>query len=161
MKGGMNVNKSFEELLEQYSDMVTRICIMNLRNTHDAKDCYQNVFIKLFKNLHLFQDEDHVKHWLIRVTMNECHTYRRLFYKPTIDIDEVMVGQTDQSPQLLPVLWTLPEKQRNILYLYYYEGYHCQEIAQLLNMKENTIKSHLRRGRMALKERLGEYDESF
>ncbi len=67
-----------DRLIDRYGNMVTRICIMNLRNIDDAKDCFQDVFIKLYQQKE-FDSEDHLKHWLIRVTMNTCKDYQRKF----------------------------------------------------------------------------------
>ena len=79
---------TIEDVIDTYGDMVTRICIMNLRNSDDAKDCFQEVFIKLYKH-GIIEDPDYLKHWLIRVTINTCKDYRRVFYKKIIDIEEI------------------------------------------------------------------------
>lgn len=57
---------------------------------------------------------------------------------------------------LLPILLTLPQKYKNILYLHYYEGYKINEIAHILHINENTVKSRLKRGRQLLKKQLGD-----
>lgn len=62
----------YEKIIYQYSDMVTRIAVMNLRNYDDAKDCYQNVFMKLYCCNKTFKTEEYLKAWLLRVTINEC-----------------------------------------------------------------------------------------
>lgn len=144
-----------DEMIEKYGDMVTRICIMNLRNSDDAKDCFQDVFIKLYHHEH-FESEEHLKAWLIRVTMNTCKDYQRKFYKTSIDIDKVIISEHKKELQLLPVLLTLNDKYKNVLYLYYYEGYKIHEISNILHLKENTIKSRLKRGRKILKNKLGD-----
>lgn len=139
--------QNFNDVFSKYKDMITRICILNLRNTQDAKDCFQNVFIKLFQSQTNFQDENHLKAWLIRVATNECRNYQKRFYKKTINIDDVLIEEHHEELVLLPVVLKLPYKYKNILYLYYYEGYKTFEIAHLLEMNENTVKSHLKRGR--------------
>lgn len=148
-----------DRLIDRYGNMVTRICIMNLRNIDDAKDCFQDVFIKLYQQKE-FDSEDHLKHWLIRVTMNTCKDYQRKFYKPTINIDDIIIQNHHEDFILLPILMTLPTRYKNILYLYYYEGYKINKIASMLHIKENTVKSRLKRGRNKLKEKLGgQYNE--
>lgn len=153
------LGKSFEDIVDEYCDLITRISILNLRNSEDAKDCFQNVFMKLYIRKEDFQNHQHLKAWLIRVCINECHNYQRLFYKPTIDIDDVLLCEQHVELELLPEVMKLPQKQRNILYLYYYEGYKVDEIADLLHSNSNTIKSHLKRGREVLRGRLGEFYE--
>lgn len=155
----ITVKENFEDIFNEYSDMITRICILNLRHTQDAKDCFQNVFIKLFQTDVSFESKEHLKAWLIKVTFNECHSYQRKFYRWTVNIDEVLVQDDKEQLWLLPEVLRLPKKQRNVLYLYYYEGYKIQEIAVLLHMKENTVKSHLKRGKERLRERIGEFYE--
>ncbi len=152
-------NQEFDDIFIKYSDMVTRLCILNLRNTTDAKDCFQNVFIKLFQSEKDFENDEHIKAWLIRVTLNECKNYQKLFYKPMINIDEVIVVKKQEELVLLPIVLKLPLKYKNVLYLHYYEGYKTSEIASMLNMNENTIKSHLKRGRELLRKEVGEFYE--
>lgn len=145
-----------ERAIETYGDMVTKICIMNLRNTDDAKDCFQDVFIKYYHCFDEFESDEHLKAWFIRVTMNTCKDYRRKYYKKTIDIDEVVINYQKEEMVLLPILLTLPQKYKNILYLHYYEGYKINEIAHILHINENTVKSRLKRGRQLLKKQLGD-----
>lgn len=85
--------------------------------------------------------------------------YQQIFYRSIINIDDVIVKSSDQKFELLYEVLKLPNKQRNDLYLYYYEGYQIKEIANILSMKENTIKLHLKRGREELKRRIGEFYE--
>ena len=142
---------TIEDVIDTYGDMVTRICIMNLRNSDDAKDCFQEVFIKLYKH-GIIEDHDYLKHWLIRVTVNTCKDYRRVFYKKTIDLEDVLIQAEKKDYVLLPVILDMPTRYKNVLYLYYYEGYKIKEIAKILKQKQNTINSKLTRARKKLKE---------
>ena len=76
-----------------------------------------------------------------------------------MDIDDVIVCQHQEQLILLPSVLKLPRKYKNVLYLHYYEGYKTFEIAEMLNMNENTVKSHLKRGRELLKKEVGDYYE--
>lgn len=155
----MILGMTFNDIVEKYSDMVTRICIMNLRNSDDAKDCYQNVFIKLFQKDIEFQNEEHLKAWLIRVCINECRNYIKRFYKFTIDIEQVIIADHQKNLILLPEVLKLPKKYRNVLYLYYYEGYSTDEISHILQINQNTLKSQLKRGRELLRKKVGDFYE--
>lgn len=149
-----------DKTINEYGDMVTRICMMNLRNSEDAKDCFQEVFIKLYHYQQDFKDDEHLKAWLIRVSINTCKDYQRKFYKHMIDIEDLIITDQQVELKLLPILLTLKPKYKNILYLHYYEGYKINEISMILNINENTIKSRLNRGRKILKSKLGdEYNE--
>lgn len=149
---------TIEDVIDTYGDMVTRIYIMNLRNSDDAKDCFQEVFIKLYKH-GIIEDPDYLKHWLIRVRINTCKDYRRVFYKKIIDIEDVLIQDEKKDYTLLPVILDMPTRYKNVLYLYYYEGYKIDEIAGILKMNINTVKSRLKRGREILKKKVGEDDE--
>ena len=149
---------TIEDVIDTYGDMVTRICIMNLRNSDDAKDCFQEVFIKLYKH-GMIEDPAYLKYWLIRVTMNTCKDYRRVFYKKTINIEDVLIQDEKKDYVLLPVILEMPTRYKNVLYLYYYEGYKTDEISEILKMNINTVKSRLKRGREILKKKVGEDDE--
>ncbi|MBT9814250.1 sigma-70 family RNA polymerase sigma factor [Catenibacterium mitsuokai] len=149
---------TIEDVIDTYGDMVTRICIMNLRNSDDAKDCFQEVFIKLYKH-GMIEDHDYLKHWLIRVTINTCKDYRRVFYKKIINIEDVLIQDEKKDYVLLPVILDMPTRYKNVLYLYYYEGYKTDEISEILKMNINTVKSRLKRGREILKKKVGEDDE--
>lgn len=148
--------EEYKTIVNQYSDMVTRIAIMNVKNVDDAKDCYQNVFMKLYCCNKEFDSLEHLKAWLIRVTINECKDYQKQFWKRNIDIDEIIVGKQDEKLIILPVIMKLASKYRNVLYLYYYEGYSTKEIAKILKVNVNTVKSQLIRGRKLLKKKLGD-----
>lgn len=148
--------QEYEKIVYQYSDMVTRIAIVYVKNSDDAKDCYQNVFMKLYRSKMDFKNEEHIKAWLIKVTINECKDYQKQFWKRMIDYDDVIVGKSDEIFVLLPVIMKLNSKYRSVLYLYYYEGYSINEIANILNEKVNTIKSRLIRARKLLKKKLGD-----
>ncbi len=98
-------------------------------------------------------DEEHIKSWLIRVTINQCLDYKKsLARRDTVPIDDLVIPFTQQEQGILEELQLLKEDERNILYLYYYEGYKIKEIAKILKQKQNTVNSKLTRARKKLKE---------
>lgn len=144
---------TFEEAVRKYADTVTGICMMRLQNTADAEDCFQNTFIKLYTKSPKFENEDHLKAWLIRVAIHECAEYMRK-NRRVLSLEQYReegvafdYGKSDMS-------WAFsktPPKYRDVLYLFYCERYTITEIADILGKKENTVKSLLRRGRNKLK----------
>lgn len=145
--------------IELYSDMIKRICFCHLKNSADTEDIFQNVFLKYLLYKGGFEDAEHEKAWFIRVTVNACKDHlRSLFRHPTIPLEalakEAASVQTEDY-QVLEAVLSLPVKYRNAIYLHYYEGYTAAEIAVILKSRENTIYSHLSRGRSMLKKRLG------
>ena len=149
------INNRYRQAVEEYADMVTRLCIVHTGNYSDAEDCWQNVFFKLFTELKK-GGEPNVKAWLIKVTLNECRSVLRYrLRRNTVNIDELIIPFEDKKDiELTQLVFSLPPKQRDVIYLYYYEQYKVGEIAELTGMKENTVKSHLKRGREQLKKYL-------
>ena len=148
----------FELLVEKYADTVTRICFVNLENRADAEDAWQNVFLKLFKAKHLWQkSHEELRKWIVTVALNECRDIKRkLFRRNHYDIDELEVSYTeDFNKDLVHEIRRLPTKYREVIELFYFEGYSIGEISDILSEKENTVKSRLKRGRELLKGGLG------
>ena len=77
---------SYEEVVEKYSDYITRMCVVWTQNEEAAKDCFQNTFIKLYKSSKNFNDSEHLKAWLLRVARNECNDYHRTFWNKNVSI---------------------------------------------------------------------------
>ena len=154
----------YNKVVEEFSDMIFRIAYQNLCNIADAEDVVQEVFISLLKSKgKIFKDSEHLKSWLIRVTINKCLDVRRSFFrKNTVPIESQVISYTDEEKILMDEIMKLPKDYRNIIYLYYYEGYKIKEIAEILGKNQNTISSKLQRGRNKLKENLiegGYYNE--
>ena len=133
--------------------MIFRIAYQYLYNKYDAEDIVQEVFVKLLSRKVIFKDEEHVKSWLIRVTINQCLDYKKsLAKRSTVPIENMEIPFEHKEEGILEELQLLKEDERNILYLYYYEGYKIKEIAKILKQKQNTINSKLTRARKKLKE---------
>lgn len=142
--------------VERYADMVVRIAYHNLKNQSDAEDITQEVFIKLLKHPG-FQDDGHMKAWLIQVTINQCKDFRKSFWqRKTEPLAEEWESFDKEQQHMLDELWKLPPDYRNVIYLHFYEGYTLTEIARILNRNENTVGSWLRRAKKKLKNLLVE-----
>jgi len=145
--------------IEKYSDMVRRICFVQLKNYHDVEDVFQDVFLKYILNDKPFDSEVHEKAWMIRVTINACRDNLKSFFKrKVLSINELLQEPSyieESSFDTLEAVLQLPQKYRNAIYLFYFEGYTAIEIADILGRKENTIYTWLSRGREQLKTALG------
>lgn len=148
---------TYHQVLQRYADTVAGVCMMRLQNRADAEDCFQNTFIKLFEKSPDFKDENHLKAWLIRVAINECHDFirknRRFLSLEVLD-REPIVSREDERDVSWALMRTEP-KYREALYLYYCERYTVAEIARILDKKPNTIKTLLSRGREKLRKIYG------
>lgn len=146
-------DNSMTDILDKYADTVLRLCLVYMRNKADAEDAFQNVFLKLCKINPSFNDEEHIKAWLITVTSNECKNLLKSFWRRNIVfIDEVVLPVKDMDKkEVSTAVLKLPVKYRNVMYLHYFEGYKVSELVKILNEKEATIKTRLKRGRELMK----------
>ena len=141
--------------IEHYTDMVLRLAAHYAPSLNDAEDVVQDVFEKLMRSGKGFESAEHLKAWLIRVTINHCHTLARAAHRRDVELVEDLADPA--PPPDLPVLALvrqLPQNYRDAIYLHYYEGYTAKEIAQILQTKPNTVLTWLRRGREALRTKL-------
>ncbi|WP_057762050.1 RNA polymerase sigma factor [Cytobacillus praedii] len=145
------------EIVQTYSDTLIRIAVQQTKNMPEAEDIVQEVFMTLMRQKKLFDNEAHLKAWLIKVTFNKCKDYfKSSRVKKTVPITEEMTFIAKEEQMVLPEIFELNQNERVIVYLHYYEGYTTAEIADLLEMKVNTVGSKLRRIRMKLKNILEE-----
>ncbi|REK77822.1 RNA polymerase subunit sigma-24 [Paenibacillus paeoniae] len=140
-------------MVQMYSDMVLRLALTYLRNISDAQDICQDVFLKIYKYRKEFADSEHEKAWIIRVTINGCKDeLRRPWRKRNTPLHETSLPIQDvKNKEVVSHVLNLPEKYRVIIYLFYFESYSTYEIAKLLNRRENTVRTQLKRARELLK----------
>lgn len=149
----IKTEEDYCKIVEQFSEMIFRIAYQNLFHINDAEDVVQDVFLKLLKQKDkCFNDYEHLKSWLIRVTINQCLDYKKSFFrKNTVPLENFEIPYEPKERGIMEELYQLPKDYRNILYLYYYEEYTIKEIAEILGKKQNTVNSKLTRGRRRLK----------
>lgn len=141
-------------LVAQYSNMILRISYQYLKQTYDAEDICQTVFLKYLTKAPQFENEQHEKAWIIRTTVNACKDHlKSSFFRRTVALDEAETIAAPAVPDtpILDALQTLPKDQRIALYLYYYEDYSTREIGQILGKSEANINQLLSRGRRKLR----------
>lgn len=155
-------NEQFTRLAGRYIDMVFRVALNYVRNPADAEDITQTVFEKLLGEKKPFEGDDHVRNWLIRVTVNECKKLLRSPWRRHEPIEDSLTAMSFDNAahsDLFRAVMGLPKKYRMAIYLHYYEGYSTQEIGQILRIPKNTVCSHLKRGRELLKNELQEVND--
>jgi len=156
LRGG----NTFAYACDRYMDTVYRVAVHNTRTTADAEDVTQEVFEKLITSGRQFRDEEHLKAWLIRVTLNRCKNLHRAQSRETGLLSDALYVPPPDSAGVLEEVRALPPNYRNAIYLHYYEGYSASEIAGLMGSGINTVLSWLSRGRKALKARMiGGFDD--
>ena len=149
----------FTELTTKYIDTVYRLALTRMKNVPEAEDITQTVFLKLYRETKPFASEAHVKHWLIRVTINECNKVFRNPFRAAENIADyanTLHFETAEQSDLFDAVMALSEKYRLPIFLYYYEEYSTAEISKLLKLPVPTVITRLRRGREQLKQHLQE-----
>ena len=144
-------------IIERYSDMVLKVAYQNTRDLQESEDIVQEVFLALFSRP-LPKEEEHLKAWLIRVTLNKSRSYLCSARRKVLPLDERIAAERP-APEpsftrdnVLEQLFSLPEAEKNALYLHYYEGYSAKEIGKFLKKSKNAVYILLSRGRAKLKE---------
>lgn len=156
----MNRAHSQEEMAALYRrhvSMVYQICLMLLENVPDAEDATQNVFRKVMEQDKPFRDPEHEKAWLIVTARNECRDQLKHWWRRNRESETALLQVSSRQPEdsgLKELIWELPEQDRLVLYLYYYQGYTAQEIAELLGKNPSTVRTWLVRARKKLKLRM-------
>lgn len=147
-------------IAEQYTDIVYRAAISYCKNKNDAEDAVQNTFVKLLKTDTEFNDDEHIRKWLIRVAVNECKNMWKSFWRRNVTSFEELEKEPEyiesDKTELFSEVMKLPQKYRVVLHLYYYEGYCVKEIARLVEISECNVQTRLMRARNKLKLQLEE-----
>ena len=162
-KSSYGTNDVVEEALSKYSNLVRKICFLYLHNHHDVEDVFQEVFLKLLQTNKAFESEEHEKAWICKVTINKCKDHSKSFWRKNVESieDKEIPFEDSKEFEVMSAVLSLPVKFKDVIYLFYYEGYTVKEISKLTNRKENTVYSDLHRAREILKQRLGgSYNEN-
>lgn len=150
---------NLDTAVEKYADMVYRISMTITKNQCDAQDVSQEAFLRLVKYSNKIKDEEHLKAWLIRVTINCAKSVMtNAWNKKTQgfgeDLEDTVELETKEQETLFEQIRNLPKNYAVSLYLYYYEEYSIKEISHITHKNENTIKSTLSRARTMLRRQL-------
>ena len=149
-----------EAAIDRYADMVYRLALSQMKNATDADDLFQEVFVRLVSHIQDLESWEHVKAWLIRVTINCARKHFAQYWNKNVDYMDEPERMADESggyelPEEHPVrtaVQKLPPKYRLVIHLYYFEERTVAEIAQLTDQKETTVKSQMHRAREMLKD---------
>ena len=152
----MLTSDNVREALDEYGDMLYRICLVMLRNTADAEDDVEETFIKYMLSSPQFNDDEHEKAWLITVAANKCRDMLRSRKRHITESDDILRNYSidRESTGVLEALMEVPEKYRIVLTLHYIEGYKVDEIAEMIGKTSSAVKMRLAKGRELLKEKL-------
>ena len=147
-------SESIEELYRRHFDMVYRVSFSYLKNPSDTEDAVAEVFAKLMQKSVTFHNAEHEKAWLIRTTINTCKNILNHWWRGRANLDDYENLQSDDPfrvDETLKIVMELPVRYKDVIYLFYYEGYTSEEIAGILRKPHSTIRGHLHEARKLLR----------
>lgn len=149
-----------EMLVERYHQNLFAVAFNVCKNREDAEEVVQDAFIQYHLKKLDFQSEEHIRAWLIRVTINKAKNAARTFWRRhRTSLEETMAVLTfddQESERLFEAVMALPQKYRIVVHLFYYEDYSVHELAELLSLSESNVKTRLSRARAMLRDTLKE-----
>ncbi|MEH6933708.1 sigma-70 family RNA polymerase sigma factor [Bacillus sp. JJ783] len=159
-----------DEIMNKYGQEVLQLVYSYVNNKEVAEDLTQDIFVKCYKTLHTYKGNSNLKTWLWRIAINHCKDYIKSWYNKKVivtedefayievqhDSVEQTVIQNAEDRRLASAVMNLPIKYREVIYLFYYEELPIKDIAIVIEVKENTIKTRLKRAKELLKKGLEE-----
>lgn len=158
----MNTNQQAERLANAYADAILRLSYTYLKNTQDAQDVCQTVFVKLLTEPREFESAEHERAYVLRMAANACKDLLKSpWRKRTCGLEAVLEVPAPEAEDgsVLAAVNQLPAHYRAVIYLFYYEGYQAAEIGKILGVPTATVHTRLARGRAKLKDILGGADD--
>ncbi len=160
-KGALRTNADFEAFYERHWKYVYRLCFTYTKNAVDAEDCTEDVFVKVMTGRFSFNDETHERKWLTITAINLCKDKLKSYAHKNVDslddetVPEIAAPEAEQTNDISEAVMKLPPKFKDVVWLYYYDGYSTDEIAKLLKSPPSTIRNRLRDARNLLRSILG------
>ena len=149
-----------QALAEQYRDRLFAAAFQVCGNAADAEDAAQEALLRYHLSDKEFENQEHIRAWLLRVAVNWAKNISRSFWRRnTLPLEEYMETLTfdcQESREIFREVMALPEKYRLVIHLYFYEDYSVQEIGRILGIRVSNVKVRLSRGRQMLKATLQE-----
>jgi RNA polymerase sigma-70 factor (ECF subfamily) len=153
--------EKIKEIYDRQVDRVYRTAMVFMKNTQDAEDIVQSVFLTLIEKGIQFDTPEHEKAWFIVTTRNRCKDILKSYWRKSVDLVEEGMDETADSvstdppgsdfrAEALDIIMNLPEDQREIILLHYYEGYTVNETADMLKLSESKVRSQIASAKRAL-----------
>ena len=150
---------SFAAFYQKYYPTVYRVCFSFVKNRSEALDLVQETFMHYLETENKPEGERHEIGWLVMTAGNLCRNHLKSFARSRreeLREDDVVSSNDTEAFELLQAVLALPDKYKTAVYLHYYEGFSTAEIAAMTGTRETTVRTHLRRARAKLKDKLGE-----
>lgn len=149
-------DEMLKDVVETHAPSVYRLAYARTGNRDDAEDIVQEVFLRLVRANPELHDGEHVKAWLLRVTVNCCNSLFRSPWKKRVEpLDEGMpAALPEEHGEVLDAVLSLPGQYRTAVHLFYYEELSIREVARVLGKSEQAVKNLLHRARGLLRDKL-------
>ena len=154
------MSEHLQEVMREYGEYCIRVAYFYVKDWSAAEEVVQDVFLAYAKNAHRFEQRSSLKTYLVKITIHKSYDYLRSWkrkwqqftqsktFSHSIETEKII---DEEKQTLVEGLLQLPIHYREVLILYYYDDYNISEIANILQVSENTIKTRLARGREKLK----------
>lgn len=171
LKGGVAMDTyELKQLMRAHGDYLVKLSYIYVKSWSTAEEIVQDVFVKFFETQEQFEERASIKTYLAKMTINKSHDHLRSVSgrlkilrqmwqtanKTQPSIEQETLERLAKN-QIADAVLQLPLKYREVIALYYYEEYTSREIAELLDVSENTVKTRLRRGRTLLRPKLKDF----
>lgn len=154
--------ESIEKIIREIHQNLYKLALFRLKNEMDAQDAVQNTNILIYKNIQNLKEEKYFKVWATKILINECNKIYREKYKRQELVNKLTLNNfsnrsneefhiSNSNIDFQNILETLEYKEKIIITLFYGSNYNCNEIAKIIHMNKNTVKSKLSRAREKIK----------
>lgn len=146
--------EEFTDLVLTYQRSMYRFALGILKNEQDAEDALSAAIMKAYEHQESLRDKDKFKSWIMSIIANEAKNMLSKNRRLQLVDDVSIFGEEveDNQNSIWDSVMELGEQHRQIIVLYYYDGFSTREIAGILKIREGTVKSRLSRARQSLKE---------
>ena len=155
---------AFDELLLHFEEKILKTAFYLVRNLYDAQDVAQEVYVKIFRNIHHCQDPDRIENWIYRITVNAArdHLRKRSFFLP---LSNIVRGIHSRDPvyreeirnALSEALKILSFNEKAVLIFKVLEEKSTAEISEILGCRDVTVRTHLHSARKKLQKHLKDF----
>lgn len=157
-----SAEERISQMIQRYEKELLRLCCIYLKDASLAEDAVQETFWKAYRNLHAFRGNSSPRTWLVRIAINVCKDLRRTAWfrsiKHAVALDRVQIAHEDSSleahSELVRQVMDLPTVCKDVVLLYYYEGFTLEQIAAVLHVSTATVYRRLEKAKVILKANL-------
>ncbi len=153
-------------LMAAYKNDLMRMCCVWLRDASLAEDAVQETFVKAYRAMADFRGECSEKTWLMRIAVNTCRSMRRSWWSRMVDrsvtpdmLADLYPAALNEELSLVEDVMRLPDREKDVILLYYYQNMNVREVAQALGVGVSTVSMRLKKARTRLRGMLEEGDD--